>query len=73
MSGSASYYHERRIGRYHMESNNSAQLRPVYKKPEGLFSRDYYIFYNSKLSIIMMVDGDELPETFLVKGAVYFE
>jgi len=46
MSGSAAREHRRRIGRYHMESNNSAQLRPVYKKPEGLFSRDYYIFYN---------------------------
>jgi len=53
-TGPAAETHPSLMGRYQLETDKSAQLRPVYKKTD----RDYYIYYNSKLYIIMISGQD---------------
>ena len=44
------------MGRYVLDVNKTAQLRPVYKKTD----RDYYIFYDSKLYFIWVITGSDM-------------
>ena len=44
------------MGRYKLETDKSAQLKPVYKKTD----RDFYIFYSSKLYFILVITVSQL-------------
>ena len=53
------------MGRYELDVNKAAQLRPVYKKTD----RDYYIYYNSKLYFILVITGSVM---FIIAAARYW-
>ena len=50
------------MGRYVLEVNKTAQLRPVYKKTD----RDYYIYYSRKLYFILVITGSVM---FIIAAA----
>ena len=53
------------MGRYVLDVNKTAQLRPVYKKTD----RDYYIYYNRKLYFILVITGSVM---FIIAAAGYW-
>ena len=54
------------MGRYVLEENKTAMLKPVYKKTDGA----YYIFYSRKLYFILLIRVSQLylPLQRLVAG-----
>ena len=55
-SGRAAKEHPDLIGRYVLQENKAAVLRPVFKKKDG----DYYIYYSSKLYFILVISRSQL-------------
>ena len=63
-SGPAAERHPYLMGRYQLETDKSAQLRPVYKKTD----RDVFIFYSGKFYIMMMAGSGYLSLQELEDG-----